>query len=168
MLNVVSLYRGLRMLHFVAELEQVQIIIGTFEKFQRPFFIVCGSLYTVYYSYAVLGQLIFGAKITTKSAQIYSESIPPLYYTMNFNDFPSSFVTLFHIMIVNNWFITTDMCCIVMNSDWPRVFFASFWLCTVLIMLNLVISFVLEVYSEAEEKYAGINERRHFIHKLKK
>jgi len=87
---------------------------------------------------------------------------------MNFNDFPSSFVTLFHIMIVNNWFNTTDMCCIVMESRWPVLYFVSFWIFTVLIMLNLVISFVLELYGEAEEKYAKVTDRRKFIKTLKK
>jgi hypothetical protein len=31
------------------------------------------------------------------------------------------------------------------------MFFVAFWVLTVLIMLNLVISFILEIYSEAEE-----------------
>jgi len=73
---------------------------------------------------------------------------------MNFNDFASSLVTLFHIMVVNNWFQTTNMCTAVAGNNWPRVYFASFWVVTVLIMLNLVISFVLEIYGEVEEKYA--------------
>ena len=70
---------------------------------------------------------------------------------MNFNDFGASLVTLFHIMIVNNWYVTCDMICIVKNSGWPRTFFVAFWVLTVLIMLNLVISFVLEIYSDTAE-----------------
>jgi hypothetical protein len=35
-------------------------------------------------------------------------------------------------------------------------------------MLNLVISFVLELYGEAEAKYAHVIERRMFIKTLKK
>ena len=67
---------------------------------------------------------------------------------MNFNDFGAAIVTLFHIMIVNNWFVTCDMHCLVVGSNWPRFFFISFWILTVLIMLNLVISFVLEIYQD--------------------
>jgi hypothetical protein len=50
-------------------------------------------------------------------------------------------------MIVNNWYVTCDMYCVIVNSIWPRVFFAFFWIISVLIMLNIVVSFVLEVYN---------------------
>lgn len=67
---------------------------------------------------------------------------------MNFNDFPAALVTLFHIMVVNNWYVTANMYYYVMgNSTWPIFFFMLFWVMTVLIMLNLVIAFVLDIYS---------------------
>ena len=75
-----------------------------------------------------------------------------LYYLMNFNDFISSMVTLFHIMIVNNWFVTCDMLCGIVGNNNPRMFFVAFWVLTVLIMLNLVISFILEIYSDTESE----------------
>jgi len=53
------------------------------------------SLYTVYYIFAILGQLLYGGMVTTKSAQINSSKIPALYYLMNFNDFGAGMVTLF-------------------------------------------------------------------------
>ena len=74
-----------------------------------------------------------------------------MYYLMNFNDFLASMITLFHILVINNWNQTTDMYCYVLKSDWPRVFFGAFWVLTVLIMLNIVISFVLETYSTTSE-----------------
>ena len=40
------------------------------------------------------------------------------------------------------------MFCIVTNGIWPRVYFVSFWLAIVLIFMNLLISFVLEIYSD--------------------
>ena len=51
-------------------------------------------------------------------------------------------------MVVNNWYITCNMFCIVTNGIWPRVYFVSFWLAIVLIFMNLLISFVLEIYSD--------------------
>jgi hypothetical protein len=55
-------------------------------------------------------------------------------------------------MVVNNWYVTVDMYSTVAGNNWPRLFFASFWICTVCMMLNLVISFVLEVYSSVVEE----------------
>ena len=38
----------------------------------------------------------------------------------------------------------------ISGSNWPIVYFVSYWIITVLIMLNLIISFVLEIYSSVE------------------
>jgi hypothetical protein len=86
---------------------------------------------------------------------------------MNFNDFPASMVTLFHIMIVNNWFITCNMLCEIKGTQLPRMFFMSFWVLTVLIMLNLVISFILEIYSDTEGEVAKTYARIDAINKFK-
>ena len=75
---------------------------------------------------------------------------PVLYYLMNFNDFGSSMVTLFHIMVVNNWFITCNMFIDIMGNDFPKLFFVSFWILTVLIIFNLVISNIIEIYDSVE------------------
>jgi hypothetical protein len=94
-------------------------------------------------------------------------TIPPLYYLMNFNDFTAGMITLFHIMIVNNWFITCDMLCTIKGNSLPRLFFVAFWVLTVLIMLNLVISFILEIYSDTESKVEKTYTRNEWIRKLK-
>jgi len=111
---------------------------------------MCLSLYIVYYVFANIGMLMWAGKITTVSKQAEDPTIPSLYYLMNFNDFPSSLVTLFHIMVVNNWFITCNMYCDVVGSNYPQVFFILFWVVTVLIMLNLVIAFMIEIYDAAD------------------
>ena len=71
---------------------------------------------------------------------------------MNFNDFGSSMVTLFHIMVVNNWFITCNMFIDISGSHLPKFFFISFWIFTVLIIFNLVISNIIEIYDSVEEE----------------
>merc|ERR1711957_1045362 len=52
-------------------------------------------------------------------------------------------------------------------SNWPRTFFVAFWVLTVLIMLNLVISFVLEIYSETGEVVDKVHSKQEWIRKLK-
>ena len=54
-------------------------------------------------------------------------------------------------MVVNNWYVTVNMYCDVLGKNWPIVFFASFWVCAVLILLNIVTASVIEVYSATEE-----------------
>mmetsp|Transcript_109276 Transcript_109276/g.151220 ORF Transcript_109276/g.151220 Transcript_109276/m.151220 type:complete len:134 (+) Transcript_109276:2036-2437(+) len=124
------------------------------------------SLYTIFFFYAIVGQASFGGLVTTESAQLYDPKIPDLYYLMNFNDFMSSLVTLFHIMVVNNWFITCDMYTLVTNRNLARVYFITFWLLSVLIAFNIVISFIIETYLSVQEITEKEFERRNYILKL--
>ena len=67
------------------------------------------NLYTLFYTYAYIGEFTWGGRITTKSEQTSDDDIPALHYLMAFNDFGQSMVTLFHIMVVNNWWVTCNM-----------------------------------------------------------
>ena len=78
--------------------------------------------------------------------------MPQYYYLMNFNSFSSGMVTLFHFMVVNNWSYTTEMYATVMDINWlPVFFFGTFWVAVVLILLNVVLSMVLEIYTSVVE-----------------
>jgi len=52
--------------------------------------------------------LLFGGKIRSDTPEIRNDdSTPDLYALNNFNDMISSYITLFELMVVNNWFIST-------------------------------------------------------------
>jgi len=58
----------------------------------------------IFYLFSVFGSFFFGGKVTVYSPEILSDlTIPPFYYLVNFNDVLSSMVTLFILMVVNNW-----------------------------------------------------------------
>ena len=119
------------------------------------------ALYLLFYIYASIGELLFGGKITTASVQIQDPSIPGLYYLMNFNDFGSSIITLFHIMVVNNWWMTTNMLSAIYDGAiWPKIFLASFWVFTVLNVTNLIIANVLEIYDSRLDEVESLFEKR--------
>ena len=66
---------------------------------------------------------------------------------MNFNNYGSSLVTLFHQMVVNNWFVTVGMLVdITGQTVATRFYFVTFWMATVLVLLNIVIAIVLEIF----------------------
>jgi two pore calcium channel protein len=159
---IIFFIRSFRVVTLLSELENFEVIFNTFHRFTTPFATMCLTMYTVFFVYANIGMLLWSAKITTVSKQV-NYSTPPLYYLMNFNDFGASLVTLFHIMVVNNWFITCDMYCYVMGNNWPRLFFISFWTMTVLIMLNLVIAFVIELYESASQITVDEFKRREYV-----
>jgi len=69
-----------------------------------------GALFIVFYFFALFGMKNFGGTIKKDSFnQMSAEAIPSIYMANNFNDLLSSFVTLFSIMVVNNWFVTVNM-----------------------------------------------------------
>ena len=73
-------------------------------------------------------------------------------------------LTLFAVMVGNNWNSYADMYCSLVGNNWPRVYFTTFYMTTIMIMLNIVISFVLEIYSVSLEDSRTKTGR---IHKAK-
>ena len=166
MLNLIILFRQLRLIRFFMELRDFKMIISTFERFSTPFAVVLCSLYTVCFEFAIVGQYLYGGRITTLTVETNEIDAPYMYYLMNFNDFYASMVTLFHVLVINNWNNTTDMYCTVMDHNWPRLYFGLFWVICVLIMLNIVISYVLEMYSVVTDEIEVSTNKNNMVHKL--
>ena len=60
-------------------------------------------------------------------------------------------VTLFTLMVVNNWMVTVSMYVYVMNNNTNyRFYFISFYYNSVIIGVNLFVAFVLDMYSSVE------------------
>ena len=108
--------RNFRSLEFMAELEESKMITVTLKNMTRPITVKVLFLYVVFFIYASIGQKIFGGEITMENVALKSPLSPPYYFLMNFNSFGGSIVTLFHFMIVNNWFITVNMYASVMGN----------------------------------------------------
>lgn len=54
----------------------------------------------------MIGIQVFGGKIYEENSDIYGDgTVPPSYVYNNFNDFPSGLMTLFELIIVNNWWV---------------------------------------------------------------
>jgi len=63
------------------------------------------------------------------------------------------------------------MYCVILGSSWPRVYFTTFWILCTLIMLNIVISFVLEIYGSIGDEIKNHESKhklaRQLIYKFK-
>ena len=92
---------------------------------------------------------VFGGKIQKYSPQIVNDSgVPDNYYLINFNDLLSSYVTLFILIVVNNWYVIVAMCVDIMGGAtiW-RYFFIVFYYFGVIIGLNIIIAFAIDMYA---------------------
>lgn len=82
---------------------------------------------------------------------------------MNFNDFASGIVTLFGLMVINNWQFITAMLCDVQGDNWPRLFTFSFIVIVVWIMLSVLIAFVLEIHDNVSNGVDREWKRRKWV-----
>jgi len=106
MLELVIFLRMLKVLTLLYEITVMRIVIDTIKNLVTPLSYLTGVLLTIFYIFSLTGMLLFGGKIQKDLPAIAADSsIPPDYHLDNFNDLISSFVTLFTLMIVNNWMV---------------------------------------------------------------
>lgn len=68
-----------------------------------------------------------------------------MYYLNNFDSLTNSYITLFELMVVNNWFVIMDGVAAATN-DWSRVYFFTFYIVIVVVVINVVVAFILETF----------------------
>ena len=123
-LEIWIILRSLRILKLFKELKQWRIILRTVGSLISPFFNLLLVAYILYLLFATVGDKLFGGIINMKAKEIfYDSSIPDGYVQMNFNDLYWSFVTLFSLMVVNNWPTTVKTYVAVTGTEWTRIFF---------------------------------------------
>uniref|UniRef100_A0A6Q2ZCC7 Ion transport domain-containing protein n=1 Tax=Esox lucius TaxID=8010 RepID=A0A6Q2ZCC7_ESOLU len=68
------------------------------------------------------------------------------YWPNNFDDFASSLVLLYNVMVVNNWQVFMDAYSRY-TTEWSKVYFVSWWLTSSVMWVNLFVALILEVSS---------------------
>ena len=106
--EVVILFRNLRITSFLEELEQWKFFVKAIKVMQGPFFNLIFTLYSLYMFYTLVGMELFGGKINSASFERIFEAnddsdIGEDYIWLNFNDYSSGLLTLFSMMLFNNW-----------------------------------------------------------------
>jgi len=139
------------LLKLLKEVKQWNIIIHTINALFTPFYILLLVLFMLFFVFSIIGDQLFGGKVSIYSLEIFrDQSIPDNYVELNFNDLGSSFVTLFTLMVVNNWFIIVQMYSNIASHMFTRLFFVCFYFCSVMVMLNIVVAFVIDMYSSVQ------------------
>uniref|UniRef100_A0A673CWH9 Voltage-dependent calcium channel protein TPC1 n=1 Tax=Sphaeramia orbicularis TaxID=375764 RepID=A0A673CWH9_9TELE len=118
------------------------------------------TLIIFYYSFAIVGMEFFAGvvypnccntstvadsyrliNITYGNKTVLEEGY---YYLNNFNNILSSFVTLFELTVVNNWYITMEGVT-SMTSHWSRLYFMTFYIVTMVVM-TIIVAFILDAF----------------------
>ncbi|KAI5089637.1 two pore calcium channel protein 1 isoform X1, partial [Silurus meridionalis] len=118
------------------------------------------TLIIFYYSFAIVGMEFFAEVVypnccnTSTVADAYRQINVTVgnhtvlqegyYYLNNFNDILSSFVTLFELTVVNNWYITMEGVT-SQTSHWSRLYFMTFYIVTMVVM-TIIVAFILDAF----------------------
>lgn len=76
------------------------------------------------------------------------------FFSLNFNDTISGFLTLFALMIVNNWYITTSGFMLACGSVWVAWYFILFFIVCNLVVLNILMALIIDVTAAFSEEEA--------------
>ncbi|KAM8865588.1 two pore channel protein 1 isoform 3-T3 [Synchiropus picturatus] len=118
------------------------------------------TLIIFYYSFAIVGMEFFADVVfpnccnTSTVADSYRQGNVTIgnttvlaegyYYLNNFNNILRSFVTLFELTVVNNWYITMEGVT-SMTSHWSRLYFMTFYIVTMVVM-TIIVAFILDAF----------------------
>lgn len=130
------------------ELHDFKVIIDTGKRMLSTFLSILFSFYLFLSMYEIVGQGLYSGLITLdKQNEIFNASGNELYYQLNFNDSISGIFTLFVFLCGNNWNSFVEMYGVFDDTNGPYWFFSIYFILAIMVMLNIVVSFIMEIYT---------------------
>ena len=114
-------------------------------------------LFVSMYVFAALGLALFGGRVRTDSSSWEYQALVASgfggsggmtgYWAMNFNDMASGLLTLFQLLVANNWNVFADGFVAVSRPS-ARWFFVVYYIFSKIMVFNIVVAVVLSVFGE--------------------
>lgn len=149
--------RMLRLTRILLQVRRFRAFVATFFTLMSSLLPYLGIVFCILCVYCSIGLQIFGGIVFAgnpklKETDLFSND----YLLFNLNDYPSGMVTLFNLLVMGNWQVWMESYAHLTGSSWSLVYFVSFYLISVLLLLNLIVAFVLEAFfAEMELEKAG-------------
>ncbi|KAM1413183.1 hypothetical protein ACFXTO_025812 [Malus domestica] len=139
--------RMLRLIRLLMHIQRCRAFVATFLALIPSLMPYLGTIFCVLCIYCILGVQIFGGMVNDGNTSLEgSELYENDYLLFNFNDYPNGMVTLFNLLVMGNWQVWMESYQELTGTWWSIIYFVSFYLITVLLLLNLVVAFVLEAF----------------------
>ncbi|KAM3697427.1 hypothetical protein ACB098_06G111700 [Castanea mollissima] len=141
------LARMLRLIRLLMYIKRYRAFIATFINLIPSLMPYLGTIFCVLCIYCSLGVQIFGGLVSAGNASLDGTDLSDDDYLLfNFNDYPNGMVTLFNLLVMGNWQAWMQSYKELTGTAWSLTYFVSFYLITVLLLLNLIVAFVLEAF----------------------
>ncbi|XP_010689009.1 two pore calcium channel protein 1A [Beta vulgaris subsp. vulgaris] len=146
------LARVLRLIRLLMRVKRYRAFVATFLTLIPSLMPYLGTVFCVMCIYSSLGVQIFGGIVNAGNASLEGTDLADSdYFLFNFNDYPNAMVTTFNLVVMGNWQAWMQTYSALTGTSWTLVYFVSFYLISVMLILNLIIAFVLEAFfSELE------------------
>ncbi|CAH3104124.1 unnamed protein product [Porites lobata] len=147
-LSFIVCLRPLRLLRLFKVKERYRDVFETAGVLLPRMLRVALVIILLYYSFGIIaiecfsGLQLRNCCLNTSYEESYKEF--GYYYLNNFDTLLHSYVTLFALTVVNNWFIIMEGV-VQMTSDWARIFFMSFYIVTMVVM-TIIVAFIIEAF----------------------
>ncbi|KAI4322675.1 hypothetical protein L6164_022345 [Bauhinia variegata] len=141
------LARMLRLIRLLMHVQRCRAFVATFLTLIPSLMPYLGTIFCVLCIYCSLGVQIFGGIVNAGNPKLESTDLADDDYLLfNFNDYPNGMVTLFNLLVMGNWQVWMQSYKELTGTAWTYAYFISFYIITVLLLLNLVVAFVLEAF----------------------
>lgn len=150
-MTYIGLIRMWRILGILNCVEKYRIIFKTLLDLIPTFTNLLSVIVVLFYVFSLLGQELFGGLIYEENSDLVNPIVPISYVYNNFNDFTSGVVTLFELLIVNNWWVIAEMY-VDATSKYARIYFGVFFILAVLVVFNLFLAFIIDIL-DCQMKY---------------
>lgn len=144
---VAQVLRVLRFLRLLSISHRIRAIVDTYITLIIPLTYFSCTLLVVMFVFGVIGQELFAGKLNPLNPDLKGTDYDVLNYynIICFDDIGRTFVTLFHLLIVNNWHVTTKGV-IAVTSKWAVLYFLLYYLSCVVVLLNLAMAVFLDIF----------------------
>ncbi|GLJ17076.1 hypothetical protein SUGI_0295400 [Cryptomeria japonica] len=144
--------RLLRLTRILIRIPRYRGIMETFFTLIPSLTSYIGLIFCVMCLYCSLGSQLFGGLVYEGNPKLEGTTLLESdYLVFNFNDYPSGMVTLFNLMVMGNWQIWMESYVKLTGTSWTLIYFISYYVITVLLLVNLVVAFVLEAFFAQSE-----------------
>ncbi|KAK3404714.1 two pore calcium channel protein 1 [Eucalyptus grandis] len=141
------LARLLRLIRLLMHVKRYRAFVATFLTLLPSLMPYLGIIFCVLCIFCSLGEQIFGGIVNAGNSKLAETDLAADNYLLfNFNDYPNGMVTLFNLLVMGNWQAWMQSYKELTGTSWTLIYFISFYLITVLLLLNLVVAFVLEAF----------------------
>ncbi|KAL3632292.1 mitochondrial thiamine pyrophosphate transporter [Castilleja foliolosa] len=139
--------RMLRLIRLLMHVKQYRAFVATFLTLLPSLMPYLGTIFCVLCIYCSIGVQIFGGIVNAGNPKLIGSDLEENDYLLfNFNDYPNGMITLFNLLVMGNWQVWMQSYKDLTGTAWTYAYFVSFYLITILLLLNLVVAFVLEAF----------------------